>query len=84
MAFLHPEGKETTALIDMKQTLPIATKSKKSKPSGKEPPKLEMKSLPNFMKYIILGQVETLSYIITTDLSAKQEEQLLAVLKNTS
>jgi len=46
-----------------------------------EPPKKELKPLPNNLKYKFLGLVETLPVIIASDLLATQEEKFLDVLR---
>ncbi|XP_073120292.1 uncharacterized protein [Henckelia pumila] len=44
-------------------------------------PKLELKSLPDHLKYIYLGDEETLPVIISKKLTEDQEERLVTVLK---
>jgi hypothetical protein len=46
-----------------------------------EPPKKELKPLPDNLKYTFLGPAETLPMIIASDLLAAQEEKLLDVLR---
>jgi hypothetical protein len=46
-----------------------------------EPPKKELKPLPDNLKYKFLGLAETLPVIIASDLLAAQEEKLLDVLR---
>jgi len=46
-----------------------------------EPPKKELKPLPDNLKYKFLGPAETLPIIIASDLHAAQEKQLLDVLR---
>jgi hypothetical protein len=46
-----------------------------------EPPKKELKPLPDNLKYKFLGPAETLHVIIASDLHAAQEERLLDVLR---
>ena len=50
-------------------------------PSLARPPDLELKVLPQHLKYAYLGNNETLSVIISTHLIECEEEQLLKVLK---
>ncbi|XP_043699972.1 uncharacterized protein LOC122650638 [Telopea speciosissima] len=57
---------------------PLATSPQPS--SLISPPKLELKPLPSTLKYAFLGEGETLSVIISSDLSSRQEAQLLEVL----
>ena len=49
-------------------------------PSIAEPPKLELKSLLDALKYVFLGPLETLSVIIASDLDPVQEEKLVRIL----
>ena len=49
--------------------------------SVEQAPKLELKSLPKHLKYVYLGEGETLSVIIANDLTATREEKLLRVLR---
>jgi hypothetical protein len=46
-----------------------------------EPPKKELKPLPDNLKYKFLGPAETFPVIIASDLHAAQEEKLLDVLR---
>jgi len=46
-----------------------------------EPPKKELKPLPDNLKYKFLGPAETLPVIIASDLHVAQEEKLLDVLR---
>jgi hypothetical protein len=50
-------------------------------PSLESPPKLELKPLPDKLKYAFLGSNDTLPVIIASDLQKDQEDKLLAVLK---
>ncbi|XP_070019527.1 uncharacterized protein [Nicotiana sylvestris] len=52
-----------------------------AKPSIKELPKLELKPLPNHLRYEFLGPNSTLPVIISSSLLAVQAQQLLQVLK---
>eukprot|EP00268_Persea_americana_P007095 TRINITY_DN12609_c0_g1_i10.p1 TRINITY_DN12609_c0_g1~~TRINITY_DN12609_c0_g1_i10.p1 ORF type:complete len:354 (-),score=46.75 TRINITY_DN12609_c0_g1_i10:2790-3851(-) len=49
-------------------------------PSIVEPPKLELKPLPDTLKYVFLGQLETLPMIIASDSDPVQEEKLVKIL----
>ena len=51
------------------------------KPSSTEPPQLELKPLPNNLKYTFLEPSNTLPVIISSCLTINQEIQLLEVLK---
>ena len=44
-------------------------------PSAVEPPKLELKTLPNTLKYAFLGSSKTLPVIIASDLDDLREHQ---------
>ena len=50
-------------------------------PSAVEPPKLELKPLPDTLKYAFLGSSETLPVIIASDLDDLRERQLIIVLQ---
>ncbi|CAN6720992.1 unnamed protein product [Malus baccata var. baccata] len=68
------DGKYTT-----RESIPISTN--KLLPSIIQAPILELKSLPSHLKYIFLGENETLPAIISSSLTAQEEEKLLRVLK---
>ena len=51
-----------------------------SVPSIIEPPKLELKLLPDMLKYAFLGDSKTLPIIISSHLDKDQERKLLDVL----
>jgi hypothetical protein len=53
----------------------------KEKAAVPEPPKNELKPLPDNLMYKFLGPVETLPVIIVSDLHAAQEEKLLDVMR---
>ncbi|KAI5338378.1 hypothetical protein L3X38_017649 [Prunus dulcis] len=50
-------------------------------PSIVQPPKLELKPFPTTLKYVYLGDSETLLIIIAADLSQIEEEKLIRVLR---
>jgi hypothetical protein len=50
-------------------------------PSLESPPKLELKALPDKLKYAFLGANNTLPVIIASNLQKDQEDNLLEVLK---
>ncbi|CAN6554937.1 unnamed protein product [Malus baccata var. baccata] len=60
-------------------SIPISTN--KLLPSIIQAPILELKPLPSHLKYIFLGENETLPAIISSSLTAQEEEKLLRVLK---
>ncbi|CAN6542443.1 unnamed protein product [Malus baccata var. baccata] len=68
------DGKYTT-----RESIPISTN--KLLPSIIQAPILELKPLPSHLKYIFLGENETLPAIISSSLTAQEEEKLLRVLK---
>ncbi|XP_061368344.1 uncharacterized protein LOC133311333 [Gastrolobium bilobum] len=55
--------------------------SKPLKPSIDEPPKLELKELPNHLRYAFLGEEKTLPVIVSSELNLTEEEQLLKILR---
>ncbi|CAN6685874.1 unnamed protein product [Malus baccata var. baccata] len=62
-----------------RESIPISTN--KLLPSIIQAPNLELKPLPSHLKYIFLGENETLPAIISSSLTAQEEEKLLRVLK---
>ncbi|GJT28360.1 hypothetical protein Tco_0908635 [Tanacetum coccineum] len=52
------------------------------KPSITEPPKLELKELPEHLEYAFLQENEQLLVVISSALSAHEKTKLLEVLKN--
>ena len=53
-------------------------------PSRISPPKLELKPLPENLKYAYLGDDETLPIIISNALASEQEDKLIRVLREHS
>ncbi len=53
-----------------------------AKPSIEESPKLELKPLPDHLRYIYLGDSLTLPVIILAHLTNRQEEKLIRILKD--
>ena len=51
------------------------------KVSIEEPPKLQLKVFPSHLKYVYLGNSSTLPVIVSAELTTKQEEKLILVLK---
>ena len=51
-------------------------------PSIEQPPKMEQKPLPSHLKYAYLGVESTLPVIISSSLTAMEEEKLLRVLRD--
>ncbi|CAN6579433.1 unnamed protein product [Malus baccata var. baccata] len=60
-------------------SIPIATN--KLLPSVIQPPSLELKPLPSHLKYVFLGEQETLPVIISSSLTAQEEDKLVRVLR---
>ncbi|CAN6700840.1 unnamed protein product [Malus baccata var. baccata] len=60
-------------------SIPISTN--KLLPSIVQAPILDLKPLPSHLKYIFLGENETLPAIISSSLTAQEEEKLVRVLK---
>jgi len=50
-------------------------------PSNESIPSLELKALPQHLKYTYLGERETVPVIIASHLTGKQEESLISVLR---
>ena len=61
------------------ESIPISTN--KILPSVEQAPKLELKVLPNHLKYVFLGDDDTLPVIVSSQLSKQQEAKLIDVLK---
>jgi hypothetical protein len=62
------------------ETAPLESKEKKET-AVPDPPKKELKPLPDSLKYKFLGPAESLPVIIASDLIDAQEEELLGVLR---
>ncbi|KAL5556378.1 hypothetical protein UlMin_038614 [Ulmus minor] len=60
--------------------LPLS--NNKPLPSIMQAPTLELKALPNHLKYIYLGEGETLPVIVARNLSSVQEDKLIRVLRD--
>ena len=72
-------------MYDTKKFEPLDLQTKgnrNNKPSIEEPPELELKSLPNHLKYAYLGENDTLPFIISTQLNVAKEKALLTMLKH--
>ena len=59
----------------------ISSTTNKMLPSIVQAPKLELKALPDHLKYMYLGEDETLPVIISKGLTKEQEENLVRTLK---
>ena len=60
-------------------SIPVSTN--KLLPSVIQAPSLELKPLPSHLKYVFLGDQETLPVIVSSSLTAQEEEKLVRVLK---
>ncbi|XP_052477897.1 uncharacterized protein LOC128033794 [Gossypium raimondii] len=72
---------DSPKLTRFKPILPSLTVTGKQVPSLISPPKLELKELPENLKYIFLGKNQTLPLIVSNALTEIQESNLLRVLK---
>ena len=59
----------------------ISISTNKLLPSVVQPPSLELKPLPDHLKYVFLGDDETLPVIVSSTLTAQEEDKLLRVLR---
>ncbi|KAM0963707.1 hypothetical protein COP1_022862 [Malus domestica] len=59
----------------------ISILTNKLLPSVMQPPTLELKPLPSHLKYVFLGDDETLPVIISSTLTAQEEDKLVRVLR---
>ncbi|CAN6701410.1 unnamed protein product [Malus baccata var. baccata] len=60
----------------------LPTSNDKTLPSVIQAPKLELKPIPEHLKYAFLGEDETLPVIISSQLTAEEGEKLIMVLKD--
>ncbi|XP_012487845.1 uncharacterized protein LOC105801055 [Gossypium raimondii] len=72
---------DSPKLTRFKPILPNLTVIGMQVPSLILPPKLELKELPENLKYIYLGENQTLPLIVSNALTESQESKLLRVLK---
>ncbi|KAM2230551.1 hypothetical protein ACFX1S_014941 [Malus domestica] len=61
--------------------IPISVSTNTLLPSVIQAPILELKSLPDHLKYAFLGEEETLPIIVSSSLTTLEEEKLIRVLK---
>ncbi|GAU44244.1 hypothetical protein TSUD_139370 [Trifolium subterraneum] len=73
------EGEVVNAAVCTVEVLDIPAVP--TKPSIEQPPSLELKPLPENLKYAYLEENEMLPVIISSNLDCEQEEKLLQVLK---
>ena len=67
--------------IEESEKLCLTTEHDKLLPSLISPPKLDLKPLPENLKYVYLGDDETLPVIISIVFKLEQEEKLVRVLR---
>ncbi len=72
---------DSPKLTRFKPILPDLTVTGKQIPSLISPPKLELKGLPENLKYIYLGENQTLPLIMSNALTEMQESKLLRILR---
>ncbi|KAM1895790.1 hypothetical protein ACFX13_044497 [Malus domestica] len=60
----------------------ISVLTNKLLPSVVQPPTLELKPLPSHLKYVFLGDYETLPIIISSTLTAQEDDKLVRVLRD--
>jgi hypothetical protein len=87
----HPAAEESAQLLDSVpklgqvrakfESLDYTEKSNSVKTSLEVPPVLDLKPLPNHLRYAYLGSSSTLPVIISASLDEVQEEKLLRVLR---
>ncbi|CAN6551661.1 unnamed protein product [Malus baccata var. baccata] len=59
----------------------IPNSTNKLLPSVIQPPSLELKPLPSHLKYVFLGEQDTLPVIISSSLTAQEDDKLVRVLR---
>ncbi|CAN6566302.1 unnamed protein product [Malus baccata var. baccata] len=90
--FAVPRSVEEAEIVAALESLPqhhgkpsnpisISVSTNKLLPSMIQAPVLELKPLPDHLKYIFLGDNETLPVIVSSSLTAIEEEKLIRVLK---
>ncbi|KAL4384914.1 hypothetical protein GQ457_15G017330 [Hibiscus cannabinus] len=81
-SYVQPEGKIEDILVQVdKFIFPADFLILDYKPSIEQPSKLELKQLPEQLKYAYLGNNETLPVIISSKLQKEHEERLIATLR---
>ncbi|CAN6542459.1 unnamed protein product [Malus baccata var. baccata] len=77
-----PPSEEVIEMVAALESLPSQSVStNKLLPSVVQPPTLELKPLPSHLKYVFLGEDETLPVIISSSITALEESKLVRVLK---
>ncbi|CAN6584176.1 unnamed protein product [Malus baccata var. baccata] len=90
--FVVPRSVEEAEIVAALESLPqyhgkpsnpisISVSTNKLLPSVTQAPVLELKPLPDHLKYVFLGDNETLPVIVSSSLTAIEEEKLIRVLK---
>ena len=83
---LREEAKEYVKWMDFfqpnrrKYYEPLGENTQTRVPSFEQPPKIEKKPLPSHLRYAYLGDASTLPVIISSSLTAVEEDKLLRVL----
>ncbi|XP_073138216.1 uncharacterized protein [Henckelia pumila] len=72
---------QTYAQLDVEEELAEAYEISEQEIDQMRAPKVELKSFPDHLKYIYLGDEETLPVIISKKLTEDQEERLVTILK---
>ncbi|KAM2867438.1 hypothetical protein COP2_023356 [Malus domestica] len=91
-SFAVPPSDEVIEMVAALESLPSQTgkffylilssvSANKMLPSVVQPPTLELKPLPSHLRYVFLGEDETLPVIISSSLTAQEESKLVRVLK---
>ncbi|XP_038887801.1 uncharacterized protein LOC120077811 [Benincasa hispida] len=70
-----------TETMNNEEMLNLDEERKTQKPSLYQPPTLDLKTLPNHLKYVFFGQNETLPVIISFALPKEKETVLLSIMK---
>ncbi|CAN6568075.1 unnamed protein product [Malus baccata var. baccata] len=89
MAVPNDEHAELVAALEslpkhhgkLSNPIPIPVSTNTLLPSVIQAPVLELKPLPNHLKYAFLGEEETLPIIVSSSLTTLEEEKLIRVLK---
>ncbi|CAN6700814.1 unnamed protein product [Malus baccata var. baccata] len=91
-SFAVPHNDEVIEMVAALESLPSqsgkysdpilsSVSANKMLPSVVQPPTLELKPLPSDLKYLFLGEDDTLPVIISSSLTAQEESKLVRVLK---
>ncbi|KAM2922794.1 hypothetical protein COP2_039113 [Malus domestica] len=87
-----PPSEDIIDMVAALESLPLQTgkffdpilssvSANKMLPSVVQPPTLELKPIPSHLRYVFLGEDETLPIIISSSLTAQEESKLVRVLK---